>query len=125
MMGDYRYRIFTDSKGKLLDALREQFNSGVKYKGLKIKWDTLIAEKANELARYLTGKSLSIDFSEPAPALERTDRREIRERILSLTQSEAEKLGIGKSELHYLRRKAGRPESFRLYGKVREKIAEG
>jgi CRISPR-associated protein Cas1 len=122
---DYRYRIFTDSKGKLLDALREKFNSGVKYKGLTLKWDTLIAEKTNELARFLTGKSSSIDFSEPAPALERTDNREIRERILSLTQSEAEKLGIGKSELHYLRRKAGRPESFRLYGKVREKIAEG
>ena len=121
---DYRYRIFTDSKEKLLDALREQFNSGVKYKGLTLKWDTLIAEKTNELARYLTGKSSSISFSEPAPALERTDNREIRERILSLTQSEAEKLGIGKSELHYLRRKAETPETFRLYRKIKEKLSQ-
>ena len=121
---DYRYRIFTESKGKLLDALREQFNSGVRYRGLTLKWDTLIAEKANELARFLTGKSSSISFSEPAPALERTDNRDIRERILGLTQSEAEKLGIGKSELHYLRRKAENPETFRLYRKIKDKLVQ-
>jgi len=94
----------------------------VKYKGLTLKWDTLIAEKANELARYLTGKSSSVNFSEPAPRLERRDSREIRDRILSLSQSETEKIGIQKSTLHYPRQRARNHQSFRIYSKVREKM---
>jgi CRISPR-associated protein Cas1 len=87
-----------------------------------LKWDTVIEQKALELSRFLTGKSPSINFSEPAPILARQDNQEIRERVLSLSQGEAKELGIGKSELHYLRRKASTGQSFRLYQKVMEKI---
>jgi CRISPR-associated protein Cas1 len=117
---DYRFSFELDAKGRFLNLLREQFNSGVKYKGRVLKWDTVIQQKANELARYLTGRSSTVDFSEPAPVLERSDSSMIREKILSLTQSEAEKRGIGKSELHYLRRKARDQHSFKIYGKVAE-----
>jgi hypothetical protein len=47
----------------------------------------------------------------------------LREKILALSQLEARKLGIGKSTLHYLRRKASdSARSFRVYGKVRKKL---
>jgi CRISPR-associated protein Cas1 len=119
---DYRFQIQTDGRRRFRQALIETFNNRISYKGRMCTWDFVIEEKANELARYLTGRSSSISFSEPAPTLERQDNKAMRERILSLSQSEAEKIGIEKSTLHYLRKKAKRREPFRVYLKVREKL---
>jgi CRISPR-associated protein Cas1 len=66
---DYRLGFMMEAKGQYLDLLRERFNSGVQYKGRLLKWDTVIQQKTNELARFLTGRSSSVDFSEPAPVL--------------------------------------------------------
>jgi CRISPR-associated protein Cas1 len=63
-----------------------------------LKWDTVIEQKAAELGCYLVDKSRRLDFSEPSPTLDRMDGRELRERILSLSSSEARR--IGKSTLH-------------------------
>ena len=122
---DYHYRIETEGRRRLLDSLRDTFNSGVNYKGKILKWDTVIEEKTNELARYLNGSRPELDFSEPSPVLERQDSREVRERILTLSQSDAEGLGIGRSELHYLRRKARDRQFFRIYSKMKERIGIG
>ena len=92
------------------------------YKGRVLKWDTVIQEKTSELGRYLDGRSRRIDFSEPAPAIERTDSRTVREAILSLLQSEARERGIGKSTLHYLRRNAMNRHSFVIYPKVQKRL---
>jgi hypothetical protein len=55
--------------------------------------------------------------------LERTDNRVVREKILSLTQSEAKKRDIGKSTLHYLRKHAKKSDSsFKVYNPVRKKL---
>lgn len=69
MKDDYLYRIQWEGKMRLLDSLREKFNSGVSYKGRTLKWDTVIEEKTLELSRFLTGKSSAVDFLEPAPVL--------------------------------------------------------
>jgi CRISPR-associated protein Cas1 len=119
---DYLYRIQPDGTKRLLDLLREQFNSGIVYKGQRMKWDTVIEEKAFELSRFLTGKAPSIDFEEPSPVLERTDSRDMRERILTLNSSKAKELGIQKSTLHYLRQRAEDGRPFTVYEKVREKL---
>ena len=121
---NYRLRLELDSKGGFLTLLKEQFNRGVTYKGRRMKWDVVIQEKVNELARYLIGSRSEIDFQGPTPDLDRTDSRAAREAILKLTQSEAEKLGIGRSTLHYLRKRARQKKSFRIYGKVSEKIIQ-
>ena len=119
---DYRYRFELEAKGRFLTALRERFNSGVKYNGRVLKWDTVIREKASELGRYLIGARPELDFSEPNPDLERSDNKAVRETILNLTQSEARERGIGKSTLHYLRKRASNRQPFRVYSKVKEKI---
>ena len=69
----------------------------------------------------MTGRARSLDFSEPAPILERTDNRAIRETILNLTQSEAKKRGIGKSALHYLRKNTCKDETT-IYKPVMSKL---
>ena len=119
---DYRYRFEPEAKERFLALLRERFNSGVRYKGRTLKWDTVIEEKTTELGRYLVGKSRRLDFTEPAPTLSRMDGREFREKILSLSSSEAHRIGIGRSTLHYLRKNAKSEGSSKAYSKVRKRI---
>jgi len=107
---------------RFIGLLRVSFNGGVRFRGLRLKWDTVLEEKTSELARFLTGKTSTVDFEEPSPKLDRLDDRELRERINSLTSYEAKERGLGKSTLHYLRRNARSERPFRVYGKVREKL---
>ena len=119
---DYRYRFDLGAKRRFIDRLRARFNSDVNYKGRVLKWDTVIQEKTTELSRFLIGKSQEVNFMEPCLILERSDDLAIRKRILSLSQEDAGKLGIEKSTLHYLRKKAGYRASFQVYTKVRERL---
>jgi CRISPR-associated protein Cas1 len=119
---DYRYRFEVEAKRRFLDLLRERFNRGARYNSHTLRWDTVIEQKAEELGRYLVGRSSKLNFSDPSPSLIRTDDRELRRRILSLSHSEGRELGIGKSTLHYLRKKARSMTPFRPYRLVREKL---
>jgi CRISPR-associated protein Cas1 len=120
---DYRYRFEAEAKQRFIEVLRERFNSGVKYKGRVLKWDTVIEQKAGELGRFLAGKREAIDFEVPAPKLERQDNRELRTKILALTQSEARALGIGKSTAHYLKANAQNGRPFKTYSITSEKLS--
>lgn len=119
---DYGYHFELDAKGRFLDVLRGTLNSGVKYKGRVLKWDTVIQEKAVELGRFLKGSSPQFDFNEPNPIFERIDTQAVRETILTMPQSDARERGIGKSTLHYLRKRARDQQPFRIYSKVMRKI---
>jgi CRISPR-associated protein Cas1 len=120
---DYRYRFQPEAKQRFLDLLRERFNSGVRYKGRALKWDTVIEQKAVELCRYLFGRSSRIDFSDPPSILSRTESQQIRTSILRLSQSEAESLGIRRSTLCHLRKKARNAHSFKIHRKTLMRIA--
>ena len=115
---DYRYRFEPEAKRRFLDLLRERFNLAVKYKERVLKWDTVIEQKTAELGRYLIGGPGRLDLSKPSTVLRGIDNREVRKRILSLTQQEARRLGVGKSTLHYLRKNASNRSTFTAYSKV-------
>jgi len=119
---DYRLRIKPPLLDRYAELLREQFNSGVSCDGKRLTWDTLICRKCQELGQYLLRKTASFSLTSPSPVLERSDSHRLREKILSLSQSEAHKLGIGKSTLHYLRRNVRSHHSFRVYRKVQRRI---
>jgi hypothetical protein len=93
---DYRYRFEPEPKQRFLELLRERFNSKVRYKGRALKWDTVIEQKTVEVGRYLAGQTNELDFSEPSPNPSGTDERELRRRILGISQKEALRPGIGK-----------------------------
>jgi len=95
---------------------------GVKHKRKTWKWDTIILNKTQELARFLLGKSENLDFVEPVPSLVRSDSRELRNLVLELTQKEAMELGISKSTLHYLKKHARSRKLFRIYNPVLRKL---
>jgi CRISPR-associated protein Cas1 len=116
--GNYRFRFNPDAKQRFIELLKEQFNRGVVYKGQRMKWDTVIEQKTVELSRFLVGKASTIDLEEPSPTLTRLENRALRDRIKALTFSEAKRLGIGKSTLHYLRKNASNRSPFRTYDKL-------
>jgi hypothetical protein len=98
------------------------FNAGVAYRDKVLEWDTVIEQKTNELARFLAGKSSTLDLMQPPAKLERPDNHELRAKILALTVSQARQLGIGKSTLHNLRRHAKSSSCFNVYGRVLKKL---
>jgi CRISPR-associated protein Cas1 len=116
---DYRYRFAPEAKERFLDLLRERFNSGVKYKGRALRWDTVIERKTLELGLYLLGRFEKIDLTEPRPILDRIDNFALRQRILNLSQMEAREIGIARSTLHYLRQRARNERPF----KIRQAVA--
>jgi CRISPR-associated protein Cas1 len=120
---DYRYRFELEAKRRFIQLLRERFNSGAIYKGRNMKWDTIIQQKAIELGRFLSGRAQRLDFSEPRLLLERTDSLDMRKRILSLTQREANQLGIGRSAMHYLRNNAKSDKQFRIRESTVKRLA--
>jgi len=120
----YRYRFEPEAKQRFLDLLRERFNSGVRYEGRVFKWDTVIEQKTAELGRYLVGRTGGLDFSEPSPNLRRVDDKYLLRRILSLSQSDARRLGIQKSTLHYLRKRTARVASIRVHGNTLRKLRQ-
>jgi CRISPR-associated protein Cas1 len=115
---DYRYRFETEAKRCFLSLLRQRFNVGVRWNSRILKWDTVIEQKAAELGHCLLSRSSKLDFSEPSPTLLRSGDRELRKRILKLTQSDARRLGIGKSTLHYLRYNARGERAFKISREV-------
>jgi CRISPR-associated protein Cas1 len=119
---DYKYRFEIEAKRRFLDLLRERFNARVRCDGRALKWDTVIEQKTVELGRYLVGRADRLDFSEPSPTLSRVDCQYLRKRILSLSQSEACRLRIGKSTLHYLRKSARDGKAFNVSGEVLERL---
>lgn len=121
---DYRYHVDLEAKRRFLRLLKDEFNSGIKYKGDTQKWDTVILRKTQELARYLSRKIDTIDFTDPALRLDRTDSQEIRNRIKILSQKQARTIGIGKSTLHYLRKNASNNRTFKVYSKIAKKLCQ-
>ncbi len=115
--GDYRLRIKPPLLDRYADLLRE-FNSGVTYLGRRLPWDTLILRKCQELARYLLGNTAELDLLTPKPVLDRSDTRVLREKILSLSGSDARTLQLGKSTIHYLKKRAREKKPFKLYAPV-------
>ena len=84
----------------------------------------MILGNMQELARFLLDKSEHMDCVEPCPSLQRSDTKELRRRILDLTQRESKELGMGKSTLHYLRRKAMNDRRFKVYHKVTKRLVQ-
>lgn len=121
---DYRYYLDVEAKSRFRHFIKDRFNVDVQYKGKMWKWDTIILNKTQELARFLVGKTVSIDFLKPSPSLRRTDSIGLRKCILSLSTEEARGLGIGKSTLHYLRKHARSSKPFMIYRPVSHKLRD-
>jgi CRISPR-associated protein Cas1 len=119
---NYNIRLRPSGASKLTKEIEKQMSKKVEYLGSYYSWYYIIMLKAQELAQYLIGKRKTIDFSVPKAELIRKDDYALRQKILKLSQVKAKKIGIGKSELHYLRRKAKSGKQFKIYCKVKKRL---
>jgi hypothetical protein len=59
----------------------------------------------------------------PATA-ELSDSRQLREKIMSLSSSDSQRLRLGKSTVHYLRKRAKEKKPFKVYAPVLAKLKD-
>jgi CRISPR-associated protein Cas1 len=68
------------------------------------------------------GKRKDIDFTTPLYKLDRIDNKELRDKILSISYADWEKLGFSKGTLHQLKEKARSDKPFYLQKRVKDKL---
>lgn len=119
---NYNIRLRPSGAKKLIKEVETQFNKTTNYLGREYSWSYIILLKTRELAQFLLGKRKNIDFGVSKIQMSRIDNYKIRQKILNLSNSGARKLGIGKSELWYLREKAKSEKPFKIYNKIKEKL---
>jgi len=124
MTDKYVLRLQSQAIRKLLERLRLSFNSKIEYKGKNYSWDTIIQLKSRELARFILEKNRKMNFSKPFVNLERLDTKELRKKILTLSVPDARKIGINKSTLWYLQRRAKSNKLFKINSKTKECVIE-
>lgn len=116
---NYILRLKSSAIKKLLEELRSHLDSRASYKGKCHSWDAVLRLKAQELARYLLGRTDSLDFKEPETELDKKSRDELRERISALTSSDDRRMGISKSTLWYLQKRAASNRPLRIHKNTR------
>lgn len=68
---DYTYRFEHDAKLRFIRQLVERFKKRVMYDRELCSWSTVIQDKTRQLANHLSDPTRPIDFTDPAPILER------------------------------------------------------
>jgi len=119
---NYILRLKPAAIKKLLEQLRLRLISRVRYKGKNYSWDTVLQRKAQELASFLVGRLGELDFRDPSPSFDADSSDRLRERISALTVSEARRIGINKSTLWHLQKRAATKKTLDSYAKVKSKL---
>lgn len=120
---DYSYKIEIQAKKRFLQLLKDRFNLVVKYRSKTWNWNTVIQLKTRELARRLLGRTQELDFRDPRLELGAEGSDELQQKIQPLTVSEARRIGIIKSTLWYLQKRAQSKEPLHVYRKTRSRLS--
>jgi CRISPR-associated protein Cas1 len=108
MGDDYRYHIEVEAKRRLLELLKNRFNAGARYKDKTWKWDTVIHNKAQELAHFLLEKSKCLGFIERSP---------------KLTAEEGHTLESNRSEIRNTLKQASSVKPFASHSKIPSNVS--
>ena len=100
-MGDYVAKL-------LIGKINSNFNSKYYYKnGKQYSYQIILQDNLQQLANFIIDKKKDFDFIIPNVKLKKNDNLKLREKILSMTVKEREKLGINKSTLWYIKPETG------------------
>lgn len=121
---DYIIRLRPEAVSKLVDDIDRNMSQTICYGGCNQQWSNLIMSKAQELSNFITGNRKNLDLSKPELKLERIDNKELRDKILSLSYVEWEKMGFSKGALWYMKKNAKSNKPFSLNQHVLKRIKE-
>jgi CRISPR-associated protein Cas1 len=121
-MDNYVLRLKAEATHKLLNSVRIKFNSTILYRNKLYGWDTVMRLKCQELAKYILNRQSELDFESPSPLLPKDDSQGVKNRILSMSITDAERLGIRKNTLWYLQKRSRTRKPLKTYSTITNKI---
>lgn len=119
---NYNLRLRPSGAKKLITEILSQFNKKVKYRGREYTWSYVLITQTLDLAHYLVGKKEKLDFCFPVPNLDRTDTKELRDKILTTSIYRWQKKGFSKGTLSNLKKNARDNKPFTVNKQVLEKL---
>ena len=101
-------------------------NKVTKYQEKEISYGYLITLKTRELVRSLTLRDVKFDVSTSEFAVKfnvkRHDINEVRQKILTISYADWQKMGFSKGTLHYMKKNAKGNKLFTLNKQIRERL---
>ena len=105
-----------------IEKIDLNFNRKVAYKGKNYSYESILLDDVRQLANFILDKKKDLQFDIPEIEVERSDSKEIRQKILNMSLDERKRLGINKSTLWYQKKKLTEGKKINIYTKVLSKI---
>jgi len=120
---NYHTRLGEDVAKKLIEKINSNFNVKYNYKNQKNhSYQIILQDNLQQLSNFISDKKKELEIIIPTMNLDREDNLKLREKILSMNESERKRLGINKSTLWYIKNNLKKGKTVDIYGKVLSKI---
>jgi CRISPR-associated protein Cas1 len=119
---NYHIRLRESTAKALLSKITLNLNKTAEYKGKNYSYEFILFDNVRILANNVIGKTDSIVFNIPVMENQRSDKTELRDRILEITPEERKKLGINKSTLWYMQKHVKEGKKIKVYDKIMNKL---
>lgn len=118
----YHIRLRENTAKMLIEKIRNNFNRKAPYKKKNFTYQTILYDKVQQLANFISDKRSDIDFAVPNLEIRRDDTVSLKERILGLTPEDRKRLGINKSTLWYMKKNLKSNKRTKFYDKTLSKF---
>jgi CRISP-associated protein Cas1 len=122
----FTLRLRPSGAQKVTQSVNNWLNKVTKYQEKEISYGYLITLKTRELVRSLTLYDVKFDVSMSEFAVKfnvkRHDIKEVRQKILTISYADWQKMGFSKGTLHYMKKNAAGKKPFTLNKHVRERL---
>ena len=113
----YTIKLKKSGIDKIIRLIQESLSSKVKFKNAEWQWYTVIYDKAREFS-----KEFKADLTMPQFEAQRTDTKELREKILKMSYKEWKDMGYSKGSLWYMKHNVEKGH-FLIYNSTLEKLS--
>ncbi len=112
-----------DVAKRLIEKINSNFNARYNYKnGKQYSYQVILQDNLQQLSNFIVDKKKEFDFVIPKMKLNRSDNLELREKVLRMSTTERERLGINKSTLWYIKKNLAEGKTPKICEKVLLKI---
>ena len=119
---NYHIRLREQTAKMLIEKIQANFNNRAKYKGKNYTYENILLDNLMQLAGFIQDKQDKLKLDIPAIKINRNDKTERRDKLLTMTPEERRKLGINRNTLWYIKKNLTEGKKITIYDKVLEKI---
>jgi CRISPR-associated protein Cas1 len=120
---NYHLRLKPVTSKVLLDKIRLNFNASATYKANKrYTYQNILFDNVQQLANFIVGKRNEWQITLPFMRIQRSDPLPLQKKIMTLSPSERQRLGINKSTLWYQKKHISEGRRIKVYKKILTKL---